>query len=103
MVKSLDKHGYAVATMDTKGEEIQCIARLLREAGVSVQVVDVGTQSAPLGTPDISRDDVLACADGALGNTEDRGQAVTRMGEALRKFLLRECAKNRIDGCRYSS
>ena len=47
---------YAVATMDTKGHELAFVARLIREAGVDVVTVDVGTVPAPVVEHDASRD-----------------------------------------------
>jgi uncharacterized protein (UPF0261 family) len=35
---------YAIATMDTKGEEIAYVAKCARAAGASVVTVDVGTK-----------------------------------------------------------
>ena len=40
---------YAIATMDTKGEEIGYVAACIREAGATVTVVDVGTQGDARG------------------------------------------------------
>ena len=71
---------YAVATMDTKGDEIAFVARCLKEAGVDVLTVDVGTMSDPAVTPDILRSHVLGAH--SLPAGEDRGTAVTAMGEA---------------------
>ena len=79
---------YAIATMDTKGEELAYVANCLLEAGTSVKTVDVGTQSDPTAVPDISRNDVLG--ERSLPAAYDRGAAVTAMGHALRDFLLRE-------------
>lgn len=50
---------YAVATMDTKGEELAFAATCLRDAGVEVRTVDVGTQRPPTVAADISREEVL--------------------------------------------
>jgi uncharacterized protein (UPF0261 family) len=38
---------YAVATMDTKGQELAFLAERFRAAGVPVVMVDVGTLAAP--------------------------------------------------------
>lgn len=52
---------YAIATMDTKGEEIGYVAECVRNAGAEVTVVDVGTQSdAQGGVPDVSRETIAA-------------------------------------------
>ncbi|MDG1893684.1 MAG: Tm-1-like ATP-binding domain-containing protein [Fuerstiella sp.] len=87
---------YAVATMDTKGEELTFVAQCLRDAGVSVKTVDVGTHSAPTVNPDVSREHVLG--DTSLPVGDDRGAAVTAMGVALTTWLLVECAAGRVAG-----
>ena len=87
---------YAVATMDTKGEELAYVAECLRTAGVPVKMVDVGTHASPTMQPDIAREEVLG--DEVIGVDEDRGQAVTRMGESLRRFLQQECSAGRVAG-----
>src|SRR3954471_15934055 len=92
---------YAIATMDSKGHELAFVARTVREAGVAVVTVDVGTLAEPAVTPEVSRREVAAChpggADAVLRHT-DRGKAVTAMGEALIEFLRREHAAGKIPG-----
>lgn len=92
---------YAIATMDTKAEELGFIAERLRKAGCKVKTVDVGTASDPEISADVSREIVAAChnkgAEQVLGQN-DRGQAVTEMSCALESFLLKEYAANRIAG-----
>ncbi len=85
------KRAYIVGTLDTKGEELLYIRDLLQAAGVATRVVDVGTGSGePPEGADVSAAEVAGHhADGAsavLGH-DDRGQAVTAMGEALARFL----------------
>ncbi len=64
-------------------------------------MVDVGTQSAPTVTADISRQTVAACH--ALGSEHvlglsDRGTAVTAMSEALVALLTRHHAEGSVAG-----
>ncbi|MFG0294707.1 MAG: Tm-1-like ATP-binding domain-containing protein [Maioricimonas sp. JB045] len=87
---------YAVATMDTKGEELAYLAECVRAAGASVRTVDVGTLEPPSVAADISRDEVRGEA--ATSTTTDRGEAVTAMGMALADFLVREHAAGRVSG-----
>ena len=97
---SMERAVYAIATMDTKGEEIAYVAECLRAFGVPVRTVDVGTLAAPTVDPDVMRDEVIA-ADGAARQEiagADRGTAVTAMGEALREYLLAELAGGRLSG-----
>jgi uncharacterized protein (UPF0261 family) len=92
---------YAIATMDSKGSELAFVARTVREAGIAVVTVDVGTLGEPAVTPEVSRREVAAChpggADAVLRHT-DRGKAVTAMGEALVEFLRREHAAGKVAG-----
>ena len=92
---------YAVATMDSKGQELAFVAERIREAGVSVVTVDVGTLEEPAAPSDVSRREVAAChpaGHDAVVRHTDRGKAVTAMGEALVQFLLREHAAGKISG-----
>ncbi|MEO1995125.1 MAG: Tm-1-like ATP-binding domain-containing protein, partial [Planctomycetaceae bacterium] len=87
---------YAVATMDTKDEELCFVAQCLRDAGVDVRTVDVGTTPGASIAADVSRDVVL---DGkVLPPGDDRGVAVTAMGEALTAYLRNENDQARIAG-----
>lgn len=86
---------YAIATMDTKGEEIEFVATCLRSAGVIVRTVDVGTQHPPSRMPDISRETV---AGGRDTFSNDRAIAIGKISSALTDFLLAEVEHNRIVG-----
>lgn len=92
---------YAIATLDTKGEELAFVARQARLAGAQVVTVDVGTAQPPVVTPDISRERVAAFhpagASAVLGLTE-RGQAVSAMSAALTAFLASEHAAGKVGG-----
>jgi uncharacterized protein (UPF0261 family) len=91
----MDQSVYAVATMDTKGNELAFVAERLRAAGVAVLTVDVGTKEPPCVRADIDRATVAGChpADGArpaLLSQSERGQAITAMSQALECYLRRE-------------
>jgi len=92
---------YAIATMDTKGEEIAYVAECARAAGATVVMVDVGTKLAPVAQPDVPREQVAAFhsrgSDAVLKHS-DRGQAVTAMSEALVGFLRSAHAEGRVAG-----
>lgn len=92
---------YAVATMDTKGEELAFVAGLIRNAGAQVRTVDVGTKSAAQGTPDVDRETVAVRhpngRNTVLENT-DRGQAVSAMSVALKEYLRSESEAGRVAG-----
>jgi uncharacterized protein (UPF0261 family) len=94
---------YAIATMDTKGQELAYVAERLRAAGIGVVTVDVGTKEPPVVMPDVTRESVAAFPLTPVGRTfalagADRGQAITAMGEALTRFLLREYEAGRVAG-----
>jgi uncharacterized protein (UPF0261 family) len=93
--RTMNRVVYAVATMDTKGAELEFLAACARAAGVAVRTVDVGTLAAPSVTPNVSRQEVLR---GGTLPTGDRGRAVTAMGHALRDFLLDESKHGRLAG-----
>src|SRR5271157_2520440 len=93
---------YAVATMDTKGQELAFLAERLRAAGVPVATVDVGTLEATVPA-DIARTTVIErhpeeSVRQALSHSTDRGQAISAMSQALEKFLLEEYQSGRVAG-----
>ncbi|MEQ8209464.1 MAG: Tm-1-like ATP-binding domain-containing protein [Lacipirellulaceae bacterium] len=86
---------FTIATMDTKGAELEYLADCVRRTGAEVLTVDVGTLAKPSVLPNFSRQEVLQEAVLPQG---DRGQAVTKMGEALRRFLLKQEESGRLAG-----
>jgi len=91
----------AIATMDTKGEEIAFVAQTLKSQGCTVKVVDVGTGNDPVIPPDVPREAVARCHPGgaaAVLGGNDRGRAVEAMGEALANFLAGQVAAGRSLG-----
>ena len=58
---------YAIATMDTKGHELAFVAERLRDAGVAVVTVDVGTTDPPVVHADIDRRTVAGFHPTAIG------------------------------------
>lgn len=91
---------YALATMDTKGEELCFVADAIRRAGVDVVLVDVSTQGCS-ERADISAETIAGShPDGleqVLGHT-DRGAAITAMATALEHWLPVEVSAGRVDG-----
>lgn len=90
----MKKNVYLVGTFDTKGDELAYVATLINAANAPVVTVDVSSQPHPQGTvsaADVSNTEVASChpnQKGFLGNTDDRGSAVTMMSEALGEFLI---------------
>ena len=90
-----------IGTLDTKGEEYAYLRDRLRDAGVDVLLVDVGTLEPPGVEPDISREEVAAGTGAdlaALAEARDRGAAVTAMADAAAALARRLHAEGRIDG-----
>lgn len=80
---------YVVGTFDTKAEELSFVARLIRETGIAVTTVDVGTAKRSTEA-DIAAQDVASHhpqgAERVL-SADGRGNAVMAMSEALTRFI----------------
>ncbi len=92
---------YAIATLDTKGDELAYVASLLRAGGGTCMTVDVSSTHGATSAADVRRETVAAShplgAEHVL-KQQDRGQAVAAMSEALPQFLRREHAADRVSG-----
>jgi uncharacterized protein (UPF0261 family) len=83
------KRVYVVGTADTKGEELVFLAERVEAAGAAALVVDVGIR-APKVSADVSAGEVASHhPDGAASvlGSDDRGCAVSAMGEAFARFI----------------
>jgi len=90
---------YLLATLDTKGREAGFVRDRLRELGVAVVLVDVGSAGEPSLPADISRDQIFAAAGAAPGgHFPDRGTAVATAAAGARALLVREFAAGRVSG-----
>ena len=76
---------YVVGTADTKGEELAHIAGLVRQAGATPCVVDVGIRNADVPVDVTARE----VAGGRAGSVfiDDRGAAVANMATAFAEFM----------------
>ncbi len=92
---------FAIATMDTKGEELAFVAKRLKDSGLSVVTVDVSTLGNSNWQSDVSRESVAAChpngMDAVLKQT-DRSRAIEATSVALRVYLAREFGSGRVLG-----
>ena len=91
---------YALATMDTKADELCYVAERIRAQGLTVVMVDLSTRGSS-NLADIPATTVAAAhPDGASAvlNQSDRGQAVTAMAAALRHWLQAEYDKEKVAG-----
>lgn len=92
-----------LGTLDTKGAEYQWMADQLAQLGVEVVVLDAGIREPHGFTGHIHSDrDVLATAAGAtissLRDGDDRGAAVTAMGEGAAVVSAALFAEGRLHG-----
>jgi uncharacterized protein (UPF0261 family) len=74
---------YVVGTADTKGEELQHLAGLIRALGATAITVDVGIRAATVPV-DVSAHEVAGMHP---VSTTDRGQAVETMAAAFAEFI----------------
>lgn len=99
-----DKTGKTVvlmATLDTKGEEVQYVKRLIEGRGLRVLVVDTGVRGEPYFQADVSREHVAAAAGEdvhALAEARDRGRAAGIMGQGATSVILDLYARGDLDG-----
>jgi uncharacterized protein (UPF0261 family) len=85
------KRIYIVGTADTKGEELAFLRALVAGTGFPCVLVDVGTQVSKIQT-DFAIRDIAAQHNrsaNAVLTADDRGAAVTAMGEAFASFISR--------------
>jgi uncharacterized protein (UPF0261 family) len=84
------KRIYVVGTMDTKAEELRYVQSLIQSTGARSILADVSTR-AYAGEVDVTAREIAAFhpqgADAIVGN-HDRGDAVTAMSEAFRRYVL---------------
>jgi uncharacterized protein (UPF0261 family) len=92
---------YAIATLDTKGDELRYVAAQIRAAGGTCTTVDVSTTHGATRAVDVQRETVAAShplgAEHVL-KQPDRGQAVAAMSVALTEFLRIENEAGRVSG-----
>ena len=91
---------WVVGTWDTKAEELAYIAALLRDRGLPVLTVDVGTSGVAAGLVDVSAADVAAShpqgASAVFGT--DRGASVVAMSGALCAMVRAALGQDAISG-----
>ena len=91
---------FAVATMDTKAEELTWVAECLRKANVPVITVDVSTAKVTVAAANVTAADVLAASGQSWDAVHalDRGTAVNQMSEAFRVWLVQQHANGKVAG-----
>lgn len=92
---------YLIATLDTKGAELDFVRGLVRAAGFEVQIVDAGCLGAPSMAADVSREQVFSAAGTTLADEQrrqDRGQTVTRAAAGVAALIAAAAARGEVDG-----
>jgi uncharacterized protein (UPF0261 family) len=90
-----------LATLDTKGKEVDYMKNLLEAQGHSAILIDVGPLGPPGVPPDISNEETARWAGWELSNliqTEERGRIMEEMGKGATKALLLLFQYGKIDG-----
>jgi uncharacterized protein (UPF0261 family) len=91
-----------IATLDTKGVEIDYVAGRVRALGGAPHVIDVGILGDPTGSaPEVSRDEVARAGGRTLAEVRalgTRGAAVEAMCEGMQAVVLDLWATGRLDG-----
>ena len=94
------KSVYAMATMDTKCDELCFVADCIRKTGLDVVVVDLSTRGqsnlANISARTVAGGHSLR-SDQVPGET-DRGRAVTAMSESLKNWLVSEVESGKVSG-----
>ncbi len=85
-----------LGTYDSKGHELDFVAKIIAERGHTPLRIDVGTLEPPVVTPDVTRDEVLDFS--TVADRTDRGACVAAMAAAAPVFLQKWAAEGRIDG-----
>ncbi len=92
-----------IGTLDTKGAEYQWMADRLAEQGVAVVIVDTGIRpphgfTGPIEFPHTSVAEAAGSSINTLSEGNDRGVAVSTMGEGAAVVSARLLAQGRLDG-----
>ena len=81
---------YCIATLDTKGIEIQYVSERLEAIGIPTRLVDVGCLGQPTIEADITRRQIFEAAGTTLEqmqNNGDRGRAVSKAAQGAAKLI----------------
>lgn len=91
---------YALATMDTKADELCFVADTIRKTGLEVTLVDLSTRSSSEQTNITAQTVAASHPDGLdfLQQQTGLGQAVTEMAAALRNWLPDEVNAKQVAG-----
>ena len=85
-----------LGTYDSKGHELDFVARRIAARGHVPLRIDVGTLEPPVVTPDVPREAILDFS--GVPDRRDRGACVAAMAAAVPGFLAKLAAEGRIQG-----
>lgn len=85
-----------LGTYDSKGHELEFVARAIAKRGHTPLRIDVGTLEPPQVKPDVTREQILDFS--TVVDRHDRGAAVTAMAEAVPGFLAKLVQDRWIQG-----
>lgn len=88
---------FAVATMDTKRDELLFVVDRLRQLGISVCVVDVSTSGSICRDADVGPQQILNPESTELAKL-DRGAAVIQMTESFALFMREQAERRLVSG-----
>ncbi|MCE9519118.1 MAG: Tm-1-like ATP-binding domain-containing protein, partial [Verrucomicrobia bacterium] len=90
-----------LGTFDTKGHEHAALAEMIRQRGFNTRLINVGTQSEPVITPDVSSSEVAAASHEdwqTIFARQDRGECVSLMARAAACYLAKQVETGSIQG-----
>ncbi len=90
-----------LGTFDTKGHEHAALAEMIRQRGFSTLLIDVGSQSEPVITPDVMASEVAAASHAdwkTIFARQDRGECVSLMARAAACYLAKQVEAGSIQG-----
>jgi uncharacterized protein (UPF0261 family) len=90
-----------IGTLDSKGEEVGYVKRLIERRGHPVLVIDVGVQGIPAFAAEVPRERVAKAAGAdvsALAAAGDRGAALAQMAEGVRVITRDLYGRGRFHG-----
>lgn len=87
-----------IGTLDTKGQELGFVRDRLLARGLTVRVVDAGSQGEPAIAADIPRGDVFRAAGVSPENLRDRAVAVEAAARGAAAIVAELHRKGEVDG-----
>ena len=90
-----------IATLDTKGDQVEYIKRLMEEAGHNIIVIDVGILGEPSLQPTISHDQVARAAGTSLREIIALNwelKAIEKMAEGACNIVKGLCSDDKLNG-----